>query len=67
MRKHNVVHAGHEHVGVAVHDHEESLLLANAAGVAGRSKPLEDHADSVASKPEQVAHAEYNELWAALG
>jgi RNA polymerase sigma-70 factor (ECF subfamily) len=27
---------------------------------------IEDHADSVVSKPEQVAHAECNELWAAL-
>src|SRR5712671_5088513 len=29
-------------------------------------EPLDDHADSAASKPEQVAHAECNELWAAL-
>ena len=27
---------------------------------------IEDHADSVASKPAQIAHAEYNELCAAL-
>src|SRR3982074_3721860 len=27
---------------------------------------IEDHADSVASKPDQVAHAEYHELWEAL-
>ena len=34
-----------------------------------RRRPFEaidDHADSVASKPTQVAHAECNELWAAL-
>jgi RNA polymerase sigma-70 factor (ECF subfamily) len=29
-------------------------------------EPIDDHADSAASKPEQVAHAECNELWAAL-
>src|SRR5258708_11962372 len=29
-------------------------------------EPLDDYADSAASKPEQVAHAECNELWAAL-
>ena len=29
-------------------------------------EPLDDHADSAASKPEQVAHAECSELWAAL-
>jgi RNA polymerase sigma-70 factor, ECF subfamily len=29
-------------------------------------KAIDDHADSVASKPAQIAHAEYNELWAAL-
>jgi RNA polymerase sigma-70 factor (ECF subfamily) len=29
-------------------------------------EPLDDHADSAACKPEQVAHAECNELWAAL-
>ena len=27
---------------------------------------IEDHADSVASKPDQVAHAEYHELWEAI-
>jgi len=34
-----------------------------------RRKPfesIEDHADSVVSKPAQVAHAECNELWTAL-
>jgi RNA polymerase sigma-70 factor (ECF subfamily) len=34
-----------------------------------RRKPFEaidDHVDRVASKPAQIAHAEYNELWAAL-
>jgi len=29
-------------------------------------EPLDAHADSVASKPTQIAHAEYRELWAAL-
>ena len=29
-------------------------------------EPLDDHGDSAASKPEQVAHAECSELWAAL-
>jgi RNA polymerase sigma-70 factor (ECF subfamily) len=27
---------------------------------------IDDHADIVASKPAQISHAEYNELWAAL-
>jgi RNA polymerase sigma factor (sigma-70 family) len=34
-----------------------------------RRRPFEaidDHADSIASKPAQIAHAECNELWAAL-
>jgi RNA polymerase sigma-70 factor, ECF subfamily len=28
---------------------------------------IDDHADSIASKPAQIAHAEWTELWAALG
>jgi RNA polymerase sigma-70 factor (ECF subfamily) len=31
-----------------------------------RFESIDDHADSVASKPTQIAHAEHNELWAAL-
>jgi RNA polymerase sigma-70 factor (ECF subfamily) len=32
----------------------------------GRSEDINDHTDSVASKPMQIAHTECNELWEAL-
>jgi RNA polymerase sigma-70 factor (ECF subfamily) len=32
----------------------------------GRSEDINDHTDSVASKPIQIAHTECNELWEAL-
>jgi RNA polymerase sigma-70 factor (ECF subfamily) len=31
-----------------------------------RCEDINDHTDSVASKPRQIAHTEYNELWEAL-